>query len=92
MNELTVQTEIEKKIFTIRGVQVMVDKDLAEMYGVETKVFNQAIKRNIERFPDAFRFQLTQEEFDYLRSQCVTSSENIQQHGGRRYNPYRSEP
>jgi hypothetical protein len=88
MNEPIVQTEIENKIFTIRGVQVMVDTNLAEMYGVDTKVFNQAIKRNIERFPDEFRFQLTQEEFDNLRSQIVTSSEHIQQHGGRRYIPY----
>ncbi len=76
---------IETKIFTLRGVQVMIDRDLAELYGVETKVFNQAVKRNIDRFPDDFRFQLTNEESIYLRSQNVTSSS---EHGGRRYLPY----
>ena len=64
---------IESKIFLIRGKQVMIDRDLAELYGVETKVINQAVKRNIERFPEDFRFQLTTEEFDFLRSQFVTS-------------------
>ena len=64
---------IESKIFLIRGKQVMIDRDLAELYGVETKVINQAVKRNIERFPEEFRFQLTAEEFDFLRSQFATS-------------------
>lgn len=59
------------------------DHDLAELYGVETKVLNQAVKRNIERFPEDFMFQLTQEEFQNLRSQFVTSS-----WGGRRTPPY----
>ena len=63
---------IEDKIFTIRGVQVMLDRDLAELYGVETKVLNQAWKRNIERFPEEFCFQLTKEEIENLRSQSVT--------------------
>lgn len=62
----------------------MLDRDLAALYGVETKVFNQAVKRNIARFPERFRFQLTEDEFQNLRSQFVTSSE----HGGRRYMPY----
>jgi hypothetical protein len=53
---------IEKKIITIRNCQVMIDRDLAELYQVETKVLNQAVKRNINRFPEAFRFQLTEEE------------------------------
>ncbi|OHD99006.1 MAG: hypothetical protein A3E21_00835 [Sulfurimonas sp. RIFCSPHIGHO2_12_FULL_36_9] len=88
MNAPAATDTISNKIYTIRKLQVMLDGDLAELYGVETKVFNQAIKRNIERFPDEFRFQLTQEEFDNLRSQFVTSSENIKQHGGRRYIPY----
>lgn len=81
------QKEIEHLIYTIRGKQVMLDSDLAKIYQVETKVFNQAVKRNIERFPDSFRFQLTQDEFDAinLRSQIVTSSLN---YGGRRYLPY----
>jgi len=56
------QKEIENRIFAIRGFQVMIDNDLAEMYGIETKVLNQAVKRNIERFPDSFRFQLTVSE------------------------------
>ena len=77
MENVTTQI-IEDKIFTIRGVQVMLDKDLAELYGVETKVLNQAWKRNIERFPEDFCFQLTKEEVDILRSQIATlNSENI---------------
>jgi hypothetical protein len=64
---------IENKIYTIRGKQVMIDSDLAFMYQIETKVFNQAVKRNIERFPEEFRFRLTKEEFEELRSQIVTS-------------------
>jgi len=81
------QKEIENRIYTIRGQQVMFDSDLAGIYQVETKVFNQAVKRNAERFPENFRFQLTQDEFDVinLRSQFVTSSLN---YGGRRYLPY----
>ena len=71
MEDVTAQT-IENKIFTIRGVQVMLDKDLAELYGVETKVLNQAWKRNIERFPEEFCFQLTKGEVEILRSQIAT--------------------
>ncbi len=78
------ESNIQSMIFTLRGLQVMLDRDLAELYGVETKVFNQAVKRNIARFPDGFRFQLSEIEFQDLRSQFVTSSE----HGGRRYLPY----
>lgn len=72
--------EIENQIYTVRGQQVMLDSDLARIYQVETKVFNQAVKRNAERFPESFRFQLAQEEFDgiNLRSQFVTSSCQIQ--------------
>ena len=74
MNEITniENIDIKSKIYTIRNKQVMLDRDLAELYGVETKVFNQAVKRNTERFPDNFRFQLTQEEYEILRSQFVT--------------------
>ena len=57
---------------------IVVDSDLAALYNVETKVFNQAVKRNIERFPEHFRFKLTDEEYDNLRSQIVTSSCRIQ--------------
>ncbi len=62
-------------IKVVRGQQVMLDSDLAMLYQVETKVFNQAVSRNIERFPDSFRFQLTKDEFDALRSQIATSVE-----------------
>lgn len=79
--------EIQNMIYTFRGRQVMIDRDLAYLYNVETKVLNQAVKRNLNRFPEHFRFQLTEEEYENLRSQFVTSSEdNI--HGGRRYMPY----
>jgi phage regulator Rha-like protein len=71
-----VASTIESRIFTVRGMQVMLDSDLAEMYSVETKVLNQAVKRNIERFPKEFRFQLTDKELDDLRSQIVTLKNN----------------
>ena len=64
------QKEIENRIFTLQGVQVMIDSDLAEIYGVETKVLNQAVKRNIGRFPDLFRFQLTEHEKNELVTNC----------------------
>ena len=70
MNDLQV---IQSKIYEIRGQRVMLDFDLAAMYGVETRVLNQAVKRNIERFPEDFMFQLTKGEFEILRSQIVTS-------------------
>ncbi len=70
MSELVQAVKIEKRIFTIRGVQVMLDRDLAELYGVETKVLNQAVKRNITRFPEQFRFQLTRLETDQLVTNC----------------------
>jgi hypothetical protein len=76
---------IESMIFTIRGQKVMLDSDLAELYGVETKRFNEAVKRNINRFPYDFMFQLTEDEWDNLRSQIATSS---LKHGGRRYLPF----
>ena len=76
--------DIRNLVYVIRGQQVMLDSDLASLYQVETKVFNQAVSRNIERFPANFRFQLTKEEFDRLRSQIVTSNSR----GGRRHLPY----
>ncbi len=79
------ETVIEKMIYVIRDQKVMFDSDLAELYEVETKVLNQAVKRNISRFPSDFMFQLTTEEGENLRSQIVTSSLI---HGGRRYMPY----
>ena len=85
MNEIVInEHNIQNKIHTIRGVQVMLDEDLASLYKVETRVFNQAVKRNIKRFPDKFRFQLTEDEYQNLTSQIVTSNE----HGGRRHLPY----
>lgn len=74
---------IERYILLVRGEKVMLDSDLATLYEVETKVLVQAVKRNIERFPGDFMFQLSKEEYDELRSQTVTSS-----WGGRRYPPY----
>lgn len=62
--------EIEEKIFTFRGIQVMIDKDLADVYGVKTKALNQAVKRNIERFPERYRFQLSDKELDELVTKC----------------------
>jgi hypothetical protein len=69
--------DIHSKIYTIRGVQVMLDEDLAKLYKVETKVFNQAVKRNSDRFPDNFRFLLTQNGYEFLRSQFVTLKQII---------------
>ena len=68
--------EIRSRIYTVRGIQVMLDSDLAMLYGVETRALNQAVKRNIERFPKEFAFQLTAEENDSLRSQNVILEKN----------------
>ena len=75
---------IQSKIYEIRGQRVMLDFDLAQMYGTETKVLKQAVKRNIKRFPTDFMFELNKEEFEFLRSQFVTSN----QRGGTRYMPF----
>jgi len=97
MENLVAQQNIENRIFNIRGVQVMFDSHLGELYGVETKLINKAVKRNLERFPEQFMFQLTESEwnlfneeiekqgFQNLRFQNGTSSFK---HGGRRYLPY----
>ncbi|MDO5576955.1 MAG: ORF6N domain-containing protein [Fibrobacter sp.] len=69
-NEIAVIDKIDEKIFTIRNCQVMIDRDLAELYGIETKVLNQAVKRNIERFPHRFMFQLTEFEKNELVTNC----------------------
>ncbi len=74
---------VERCILFIRKQRVMLDSDLAALYGVETKAFNRAIKRNLNRFPPDFMFQLTDEEFDHLRYHFGTS-----RWGGRRYRPY----
>ena len=79
----TLGASIETHIFMIRGQKVMVDSDLADLYRVPTKVFNQAVKRNLKRFPKDFMFRLTAKEIRILRSQIVTSS-----WGGRRTLPF----
>lgn len=99
MSAKSISAEIvSTKIFFIRGQKVMIDRDLAELYGVTTKVLNQAVKRNIDRFPNDFMFQLTGEEAEYLRSQIVTSNQADNKDsrsqivtlkkGGRRYLPF----
>jgi len=82
-NQLTVPDEIiSSKIYLIRGKKVIIDQDLAKLYHVETKVLKQAVRRNIERFPEDFMFELSNQEFTILRSQIATSS-----WGGTRYAP-----
>jgi len=77
---------IHHRIYTLRGKQIMLDEDLAALYQVETRRLNEQVKRNSERFPSDFMFQLTEEEFVNLKSQFATSS--LVQHGGRRKMPY----
>lgn len=82
---------MRNKIFVVRGVKVMLDSDLAEIYGYEVRSLNQQVKRNISRFPDDFMFQLTREEFDFVKSQIVISR-NVNyfqgQEGGVRKLPF----
>lgn len=86
MNELSINDiKVEDLIYEIRGKQVMLASDVAKLYQVETKVLNQVVKRNLNRFPEDFCFQLTLKEWNNLRSQFVTSSEEW---GGIRYLPY----
>jgi hypothetical protein len=81
-------TALDDRILTLRGVRVLLDADLAQLYGVSTKAFNQAIKRNTSRFPKDFRFQLKAKEFSVLRSQSVTSKERQEKRGGRQHLPW----
>ncbi len=74
MNELAELNDISSRIYTIRGVKVMLDRDLAELYDVETRRLNQAVRRHLKRFPEDFMLQLNKVEFDNLKSQFVTSS------------------
>lgn len=90
MNDETINIALSEeilasKIYLIRGQKVMIDRDLAELYGVETKVLKQAVKRNIERFPFDFMFEMTKEEFQIWRSQFVTSNADKM---GLRYAPF----
>lgn len=82
-NKQIITNNIEPKIYTIRGIKVMLDSDLAFLYGVPTKVLNQAVKRNSMRFPEEFMFRLTRDEWLDLRSQFVTFKTDI-----RKYPPY----
>ena len=82
MNSLV---EVKNLIYEIRGYKVMLDSDLADLYEVPTKRLNEAVKRNLARFPKHYMFQLTNEEFESLRSQIATSNKT---RGGRRYMPY----
>ncbi len=99
MNKLAIP--IHHKIYTLRGKQIMLDEDLASLYDVTTKRLNEQVKRNSERFPDDFMFQLTEEELKSLRSQFATldtgrgknlrsqiATSSLEMHGGRRYMPY----
>jgi phage regulator Rha-like protein len=86
-NEIdTFEFRIKDKIYTIRGYQVMLDRDLAELYGVQTKILNKAVKRNIERFPKSFCFKLTTDEVDSLRFQIGTLENRRGKH--TKYLPY----
>ena len=82
---IVVTNKVDSKIFVLRGQRVILDRDPAELYGVEVRHLNQQAKRNARRFPPAFRFQLSAHELKLLRSQNVISSEG---HGGARYLPY----
>lgn len=84
--ELIAVPAIEKRILVVRGRQVMLDEDLADLYGVETKRLIEQVKRNVERFPEDFMFQLDRSEATALRSQIATSKNAGS--GGRRYAPY----
>lgn len=81
---MEIQT-IQSKIYEIRGQKVMLDFDLAKLYETKTKILKQAVRRNLNRFPDDFMFEVTADELENLRSQIVTSSEGW---GGRRYKPF----
>ena len=83
MPEIITTETIASKIYFTRGVKIMLDRDLAQLYGVETKALKQAVRRNINRFPVDFMFELTKDEFKSLRSQFVTSNR-----GGARYMPF----
>lgn len=80
---VVLETDVQDKIYHVRNTSVMLDSDLAELYGVETRVLNQAVNRNMDRFPGDFMFQLSKDEWANLKSQFVISS-----WGGRRKEPY----
>ena len=77
MDELIIQGEISSRIYIIRSKQVMIDRDLAELYGVKTRRLNKQVKRNLDRFPNDFMFQLTEKELENWKSQFSTSNQEI---------------
>lgn len=85
MADIITQETIERRILVLRGKKVMLDKDLAGMYGVKTTILKRAVKRNLERFPDDFVFRMTEQEMGNLRIQIGSSRKT---HGGSRYLPY----
>jgi len=85
MDELVIQSEINSKILTLRGKQVILDRELAGLYEVETRRLNEQVKRNLDRFPDDFMFQLTEKELENWKSQFATSNKEIM---GLRKMPY----
>ena len=86
MNEIQINNpKIEDMIYEVRGKQVMLDSDLAKLFGYKTKDLNRNVKNNLSRFPENYCFQLTEEEYENLRCKNFTSSSN---YGGRRYFPY----
>jgi hypothetical protein len=85
INSLVPDEHVMNKIYAVRNQKIMLDSDLAELYGIETKVLKQAVRRNIQRFPDDFMFEMNKEELSVLRSQIVTSKLS---HGGTRYMPF----
>ena len=87
MNQILTIKTVKEKIYQVRGLQVMLDNELSEIYGIETKVFNQAVKRNEARFPESFRFQLTADEYQALRSQFVTLKD-LSRGQHRKFMPY----
>ncbi len=92
MPEVSIEAQVEENpgrfIHILRDKQVVIDSDLAFLYEVETKYLNRVASRHADRFPDDFRFQLDKDEYENLRCQIVTSSDNQRGHGGRRYMPY----
>ena len=87
MEQNIIKSEIESRIFTIRGMQVMLDSDLAELYGMETKFINRAVSRNADRFPSDFAFRLSDEEWFAIRFQNGTLNETLSKGKHRKYSP-----
>jgi hypothetical protein len=87
LDKTSLKAGFESRIHLLRGVRVLLSHDLAELYGIETKVLHQSVRRHLDRFPDDFQFTLTNQEFALLRSQIVTSRDASSSWGGARYAP-----